>query len=69
MQVQIEIKGTSPLLMHNGRLSDPDDEWAREIAKITAKRNWNRKDWWITSDEALACGLIDRIDSALTVAE
>jgi ATP-dependent Clp endopeptidase proteolytic subunit ClpP len=41
---------------------------AKPISKSTIKRNWNRKDWWITSDEALACGLIDRIASSLAVA-
>ena len=35
--------------------------------KALIKRNWNRKDWWIASDEALTYGLIDRIDSALEV--
>lgn len=34
----------------NGRLS---------AAKI--KRNWDRKDWWITSDEALELGLVDEV--------
>lgn len=39
---------------------------AKPITKATIKRNWHRKDWWITSDEALACGLIDRVDSSLS---
>lgn len=42
---------------------------ARPITKATIKRNWNRKDWWITSNEALDCGLIDRINSSLTIGE
>lgn len=28
-------------------------------AKI--KRNWDRKDWWLTSDEALELGLVDEV--------
>jgi ATP-dependent Clp endopeptidase proteolytic subunit ClpP len=43
-----------------------NSEAVKPITKATIKRNWNRKDWWITSDEALACGLIDRIDSSLS---
>jgi ATP-dependent Clp endopeptidase proteolytic subunit ClpP len=36
----------------------------RSGGKITAtkfKAGWKRKDWWLTSDEALALGLIDEI--------
>ena len=29
------------------------------------KRNWNRKDWWISSDEALELGLVDEIKGKL----
>lgn len=32
----------------------------------TARAAQELIDWWITSDEALACGLIDRVDSSLT---
>lgn len=36
----------------------------RSNGKLTAakiKRNWDRKDWWITSNEALELGLIDSV--------
>lgn len=33
----ITLTGTTPLLMHNARLSDPDDIYTRAIAKITSK--------------------------------
>lgn len=36
-RVILEIKGTTPLMMHNERLSDPDDEFAKEIKTITNK--------------------------------
>ena len=31
------LAGTAPLLMHNGRLSDPHDPWSKAIKKISAK--------------------------------
>ena len=36
--VKYHLSGASPLMMHNGRLSDPLDEWAQRIKTITAKR-------------------------------
>jgi hypothetical protein len=44
MQAQIALKGTSPLLMHNTRLADPDDEFARAIKEITDKRKMTDDD-------------------------
>ena len=40
MNIQIQLKGTTPLLLHNIELSDPDNEWTKQIAKIAqnAKR-------------------------------
>lgn len=35
----IELTGTTPLLLHNARLADPDDPHSRAIAAINAKRN------------------------------
>lgn len=35
----ITLTGTTPLLMHNARLADPDDPHSRAIAEITRKRN------------------------------
>jgi hypothetical protein len=32
------LTGVSPLMMHNGQLSDPLNEWAQRIKTITAKR-------------------------------
>lgn len=33
----------------------------KEIAKFI-RQNWNRKDWWLSSDEMLKHGFIDRIE-------
>jgi ATP-dependent Clp protease, protease subunit len=36
----------------------------RSGGKLTVekiRRNWDRKDWWLTSDEALALGVVDEI--------
>ena len=38
MRVSIHIIGTTPLMMHNERLSDPDDEYTQQIKEITNKR-------------------------------
>jgi ATP-dependent Clp endopeptidase proteolytic subunit ClpP len=32
-----------------------------ELTAAKLRRNWDRKDWWIDSDEALAMGLVDEI--------
>lgn len=42
--VQIELQGTSPLLMHNPKLVDPDYEITRQIKQITAKRKKTDED-------------------------
>jgi hypothetical protein len=38
MRVHIELTGTTPLLMHNDRLSDPDDDYVKQIKEITDKK-------------------------------
>jgi len=35
------------------------------LSKVKIKRNWDRKDWWISSDEALELGLVDEIRGEL----
>jgi len=35
------------------------------LSKRKIKRNWDRKDWWISSDEALEFGLIDEVRGEL----
>jgi hypothetical protein len=37
MRIHIAIKGTSPLMMHNEQLSDPDHEITKAIKELTAK--------------------------------
>jgi ATP-dependent Clp endopeptidase proteolytic subunit ClpP len=36
------------------------------LTKLKIKRNWDRKDWWISSDEALDLGLIDEVRGKLS---
>ena len=38
MNITIEFHGTSPLLMHNPRMVDPEFDLNRQIKAITAKR-------------------------------
>lgn len=44
MDVTLEIVGTSPLLMHNISLADPDNPYVKEIATYTAKRKKTEDD-------------------------
>lgn len=61
----------------SGKTFENEDrvEWIKRVEKriiqifvdrsdLTAqkiKRNWDRKDWWLDSDEALAAGLVDEV--------
>lgn len=44
MKLTIELTGTTPLLMHNVRLANPDNEFAKAIAAITSKRKKTEED-------------------------
>lgn len=44
MDIKLEITGTSPLLMHNISLADPDNPIVREIATYTSKRKKTEDD-------------------------
>lgn len=35
---KFHLEGISPVLMHNGQLSDPLNEWSKAIARITSKK-------------------------------
>jgi hypothetical protein len=37
MRIHIELTGKTPLMMHNERLSDPDNEFTKQIKEITDK--------------------------------
>lgn len=37
--MEISIRGITPLIMHNGRLSDPLDDATQALARLTSKRN------------------------------
>jgi hypothetical protein len=44
MRITNELTGTSPMLMHNAQLADPDHPLVREIANITGKRTKTEED-------------------------
>ncbi len=44
MHVRITVKGTSPLLMHNPRMVDPEFDLNREIKALTSKRKKTDED-------------------------
>lgn len=39
MEIQVELTGRTPLIMHNPRLADPMDTFVKEIAKFSKKRS------------------------------
>jgi hypothetical protein len=45
MDLQLNITGTAPLLMHNARLSNPLDPIARAMKKVSAKRSKAEDDY------------------------
>lgn len=44
MRVQTRLEGTSPLLVHNIQLANPDNYWTKRIQAITAKRKKTEED-------------------------
>lgn len=44
MDLNIQLQGTSPLLMHNSQLIDPDNEVAQAMARISSKRKKTPED-------------------------
>lgn len=44
MKITIELTGTSPLLMHNPQMVDPDFEITRQIKTLTSKRKKTDED-------------------------
>lgn len=43
--LRFKIRGVSPLLMHNGQLADPLNEWTKALKKITSKRKKTDADY------------------------
>lgn len=43
--VMATIEGIAPLLMHNGQLADPLNKWAKDLKKVTAKRQKTDEDY------------------------
>lgn len=44
MDIRLELTGTSPMLMHNINLADPDNEFTRQIKTYTDKRKKTEDD-------------------------
>ena len=44
MRINTRLTGTSPLLQHNIQLANPDNEWAKRISAVTAKRKKTEDD-------------------------
>jgi hypothetical protein len=44
-RLSFKIQGVAPLLMHNGQLADPANEWSRAIKEISSKRKKTDADY------------------------
>lgn len=44
MKLRLHLTGTKPMIMHNGRLANPLDPYARQMAAISKKRNKTDED-------------------------
>ena len=44
MDIKLELTGTTPLLMHNISLADPDNPFVKEIQTYTSKRKKTEDD-------------------------
>ena len=44
-KLRFKIRGVAPLLMHNGQLADPNNEWARRVKEISSKRAKTEADY------------------------
>ena len=56
-EIEDEVKFTQRL---EGRILDIFTSRSK-LSKTKIKRNWDRKDWWISADEAIEMGLVDEI--------
>ena len=43
-QIEFQIRGTVPLLMHNGQLANPLNAWTQQLNKLKGKRNKTEED-------------------------
>jgi len=44
-KLNFRIRGMAPLLMHNGQLADPSNEWSRAVKEISGKRKKTDADY------------------------
>lgn len=44
-KLSFKIQGVSPLIMHNGLLADPSNEWTRAVKEISSKRKKTDSDY------------------------
>lgn len=43
-EITFHVRGVSPLICHNARLSDPLDEWTMKVAEMTSKKKKTHAD-------------------------
>jgi hypothetical protein len=44
-KMSVEIRGTSPLLMHNGQTADPMNKFSKQLKAVTGKRKKTEEDY------------------------
>lgn len=69
--IEFHIRGTAPLITHNARLSDPLDEWAKQVAEISKKKTKTELDHQEMSKREWRGGLytLSETDDTLVIPE
>lgn len=57
MQVRLIFTGSTPLLMHNVQLADPENEFAKNIKAMTSKRKKTEDDYAVVAKNEFFGGL------------
>ena len=61
-RLEIKIKGTRPMLLHNGQTADPLNKFSKELKKISGKRTKTEEDHLRMSEIEFRAGLYWRDD-------
>jgi hypothetical protein len=57
--IRVKLEGAAPIVLHNGQLADPLNEWSRELSKVSRKKNK-------TEDDHLAMSRIEWLGGLYT---
>ena len=67
MRLSVTLTGTHPMLMHNGRLANPLDDWTRQLKALTSKRKKTDEDIFQIAQVEARAGCWETVDGMLGV--